>query len=151
MSEELLMRFCAYPELDDHIADHERTLDTLAGIALNQPGDPAAAEARLSEIKGFLTGTFALVTLPSPSIIGAGPKLGVPIGWWNNAGLPGLLTPCTARNFLNFLSGRGRRVQVIAAVNGREGRIFPSAPPGSASVPVKTGFRFSLKARIPSL
>lgn len=55
MSEELLMRFCAYPELDDHIADHERTLDTLAGIALNQPGDPAAAEARLSEIKGFLT------------------------------------------------------------------------------------------------
>lgn len=56
MSEELLMRLCAYPGYDDHAADHERTLEVLAAIAkILMGGEREAALAQLAEIKGFLT------------------------------------------------------------------------------------------------
>ncbi len=54
MSEELLMRLCAYPDYDDHAADHERTLETLAVIAPSLSDNAALAAERLSEVKGFL-------------------------------------------------------------------------------------------------
>lgn len=55
MSEELLMRLCAYPGYDDHASDHELTLDSLSEIAGSLESERDAALARLAEIKGFLT------------------------------------------------------------------------------------------------
>ena len=55
MSEELLMRLCAYPDYDDHAADHERTLDTLTDIAGSLSADAASASDRLGEVRSFLS------------------------------------------------------------------------------------------------
>lgn len=55
MSEELLMRLCAYPGYDDHVSDHERTLEALAAIAGALQGERDAALMQLAEVKGFLT------------------------------------------------------------------------------------------------
>ena len=55
MSEELLMRLCSYPDYDDHVADHERTIETLATIAPTIAGDAVAAGEKLGEIKEFLS------------------------------------------------------------------------------------------------
>ena len=43
MSEELLMRLHAYPDYDDHVADHEQMLDALDGLTGAQEVDALAA------------------------------------------------------------------------------------------------------------
>lgn len=55
MSEELLMRLCAYPDYDDHAADHERTLETLTAIEPMLQEDVAGVGNKLAEIKSFLS------------------------------------------------------------------------------------------------
>ncbi len=54
MSEELLMRLCAYPDYEDHAADHERMLESLAEVAPTLGVDRDAALTQLAGIKHFL-------------------------------------------------------------------------------------------------
>lgn len=55
MSEQLLMRMCSYPDYDDHVLDHDRTMETLRGMASRHAAsDGALAPGEMDELTQFL-------------------------------------------------------------------------------------------------